>query len=406
MLKKYKKTVAFFLSIIMVVSAISISAFATNVTGSGNESDITVITEDTFLNLFGDASATIEYSYSVSPANSMGTHTVRLDMVINTATDAYPVTVSGEVDETVLADDVTLLQGPLYGELIIGGETYELSAGFSKLLNDDAINVGIVINPTVQDPQQVMFAFGDVVITEEVQSLIDEYARAVQTEVQSEESTLITEGTAGTLGYSQGGSAYGYLGNTSTVGQTLIVYQDMSVKRIGVRVLTAKSNATTYYRNLYSPGASVRITKIVSGLERVTSGGASISNIDSVTGAYVGKGTVSLKPLIIDILSLLGIPTSTFEAALSGLTGSLTWSVMGSNASVTAQFGTTSNTSGLDSAGLSTIFNLINSGGAHIERFRAYSQVQYWVGYNVPLSGATSFYVTSNAEVPFGIGIS
>lgn len=391
---KFKKFLSFVLVFAMLMS-LGITVFADAMPSVGS-SEVTPITENEFAALFGSSDASADYSYNISSTNNDSVFCASLSAAITANNQEYQFSATGEVDMLELSDGSSILNGPLYGETVIDGVTYPFTAGLTKAVGENKINVGIAINPTINSSSQVLFAFGERVMADE--------ASIVVTELQSGEYNLSigakneASPMDNVVNFVKKGTTTKKLSNVSTVnGQTLTVYYASNAKRVGAQVKTHLSAVKSYYNGVYNTSGSVYVNKIVISVARnSTSETSSVKCIDSITNGCSGKGTTVLKSLIVDLLSLFGIPTSTFETALSSLTGSLTSTVSGSKGTVTSIYPITSNTSVLDSSGMTVGFNLYNPDSAHSANYTISSDVQYRAAYNIPLSGATTFYVTAN----------
>lgn len=391
---KSKRCLSFVLVFAMLMS-LGITVFADAMPSVGS-SEVTPITENEFAALFGSPDASADYSYNISSTNNDSVFRASLSAAITANNREYQFSATGEVDTLELSGGSSILNGPLYGEAVIDGIAYPFTAGFTKAVGENKINVGIAINPTISSSSQVLFAFGERVMADE--------ASIVVTELQSDECNLSVGAKNeaspmdNVVNFVKKGTTTKKLSNVSTVnGQTLTVYYASNAQRVGAQVKTHLSAVKSYYNGVYNTSGSVYVNKIVISVARnSTSETSSIMNIDGTTNGYTGKGNTALKGLIVDLLSAFGVPTSTFESALSRLTGSLTTSITGSKSTVTSNYPITSNTGVLDNSGMTVAFNLRNPDSAHSANYTISSDVQYCAAYNIPLSGATTFYVTAN----------
>lgn len=111
-----------------------------------------------------------------------------------------------------------------------------------------------------------------------------------------------------------------------------------------------------------------------------------------------GTGNVVLKNILLDMLSLAGIPTGTIDAMLGNSKGTITKDVNTNDTSVIIKFGAGS-TANFDSTAFPVIFQLARNSGqnsAVSDNYKFYANITYYVHLNVVLSGSTTFYLHSN----------
>lgn len=354
------------------------------------------ITPDSFEDLFGSREATAKYSYDVSRSTNDGVFHASLSATIRVDNNDYHFNAEGDIDLLKFTDGSSVLSGPLYGSVLISGITFPFTAGFTKAVGSNKVNVGIVINPSIESSAQIMFAFGERVVDDSATP-----ASAVDTSYSLHEYLGKESATPLDISavFTKKGSTTKKLSNVSSVnGQTLSVYYASNANRVGVQVKTYVSAIKLYYDQQNAVISKVNVSKIVISLSRNSASEiSSIKGIDSLTTPYVGNGYQYLRSLIINFLDLFGLPTGGLSSALSSLRGSLSCSVTGSKATITCKYGADSSTSSLDSAGMTVGFNLDPSTVSHSANYTVSSHVQYNVSYNIPLSGATSFYVSANS---------
>lgn len=391
---KFRKFLCFVL-IFAIMMSLGVTAFADGIALHGNSS-IAAITNDEFEALFGTGDADAEYNYNVSRTMEDDIFHVSMSATISVGENDYLLNAAGDVDLLELTDGSSILNGPLYGEISIRGITLPLTAGFTKSVGENKINAGIVINPLIDSDAQILFAFGERVMADDVDVVRPNVSLESTPIAPSDEGVSPMEINAN---FVKKGSTTKKLTNVSSVnGQTLSVYYASNAKRIGTQVKTYISAVKTYYDNANSTVSKVYVSKITISLSRNSNSEiSSVLSLDSVTNAYAGKGSTLLKNLIIDFLSAFGLPTSTFDAALSSLKGSLTSTITGTKGIVTCKYTSSSGTAVLDKSGMTAGFNIYNPGSAHSANYTVTSTVQYDVSFNVPLSGATSFYVSANS---------
>lgn len=391
---KFRKFLCFVL-IFAIMMSLGVTAFADGIALHGNSS-IAAITNDEFEALFGTGNADAEYNYNVSRTMKDDIFHVSMSATMSVGENDYLLTAAGDVDLLELTDGSSILNGPLYGEISIGEINLPLTAGFTKSVGESKINAGIVINPLIDSDAQIMFAFGERVMADDVDVVRPNVSLESAPISPSDEEVSPLEVDAN---FVKKGSITKKLANVSSVnGQTLSVYYASNAKRIGTQVKTYISAVKTYYDNANSTVSKVYVSKITISLSRNSNSEiSSVLSLDSVTNAYAGKGSTLLKNLIIDFLSAFGLPTNTFDAALSSLKGSLTSTTTGTKGTVTCKYTSSSGTAVLDKSGMTAGFNIYNPGSAHSANYTVTSTVQYDVSFNIPLSGATSFYVSANS---------
>ncbi len=391
---KFRKFLCFVL-IFAIMMSLGVTAFADGIALHGNSS-IAAITNDEFEALFGTGNADAEYNYNVSRTMKDDIFHVSMSATISVRENDYLLTAAGDVDLLELTDGSSILNGPLYGEISIGEINLPLTAGFTKSVGENKINAGIVINPLIDSDTQIMFAFGERVMADDVDVVRPNVSLESAPISPSDEEVSPLEVDAN---FVKKGSITKKLANVSSVnGQTLSVYYASNAKRIGTQVKTYISAVKTYYDNANSTVSKVYVSKITISLSRNSNSEiSSVLSLDSVSNAYAGKGSTLLKNLIIDFLSAFGLPTNTFDAALSSLKGSLTSTTTGAKGTVTCKYTSSSGTVVLDKSGMTAGFNIYNPGSAHSANYTVTSNVQYDVSFNIPLSGATSFYVSANS---------
>ena len=81
-------------------------------------------------------------------------------------------TAGGETCAMELGDELTFLTGPLYGEAELGGVSYQVSAGFNKVLERDGASFSMVLTLLSGDVGGMTFYFGDEVMTDDVQAAL------------------------------------------------------------------------------------------------------------------------------------------------------------------------------------------------------------------------------------------
>ncbi len=398
---KFRKFLCYVL-IFAIMMSLGVTAFADGIALHGNSS-IAAITNDEFEALFGTGNADAEYNYNVSRTMKDDIFHVSMSATISVGENDYLLTAAGDVDLLELTDGSSILNGPLYGEISIGEINLPLTAGFTKSVGESEINAGIVINPLIDSDAQIMFAFGERVMADDVDVVRPNVSLESAPISPSDEEVSPLEVDAN---FVKKGSITKKLANVSSVnGQTLSVYYASNANRVGIRVQPYVNAVKSYYDNLNKVSSKVRVSKLVISLSRNSATDiSSIKGLDYMTSQYSSSSFINIKNLILAFLDLFGLPTSGLDSALSSLTSQLTYSSTGRQATLTCKYGAASSTASLDKPGMMAAFNLDPSTASHSAIYNVSSQVQYSVTYNIPLSGATSFYVAaSNASLSYSL---
>lgn len=393
---KSKRFLSFVLVFAMLMS-LGITVFADAMPSVGS-SEVTPITENEFAALFGSPDASADYSYNISSTNNDSVFRASLSAAITANNREYQFSATGEVDMLELSDGSSILNGPLYGEAVIDGIAYPFTAGFTKAVGENKINVGIAINPTISSSSQVLFAFGERVMADNASIVYDNEVH-VQS-IASTSSSLSSNLPNAVFNYVSAKTAK--MANMPSVnGQKLSVYYASNTQTVGTRVQTYTGAINSYYTNAGNTGCSVKVNKITIKLERSSASNASeITNIDSINTNTnsVSSSYSSFGDLVCNLLSDFGIPTSTFASALRSLSSNLSTGSYGDNAYVTCKYSLSDDTSILNNSGMCVAFNLRNKvTTAFSAPYIISSQTEYRVSYTIPLSGPTSFYASANS---------
>lgn len=127
--------------------------------------DITIITPDSFEDVFGETEVDrVAYTYEmVDISNSHAV--VAMEIEIKIGHDYYTSIVSGTVNAYTLPSGDTLYEGPIRGIIMIQGEEYRFIIGFTKLSSLD----DVIISATLQnETRAIILRCGEKNITEEV----------------------------------------------------------------------------------------------------------------------------------------------------------------------------------------------------------------------------------------------
>lgn len=113
-----------------------------------------------------EADPVVEYSYIVTPKNG-GKYDVTLDFTVILNETAYDFSTSGICSEESVTEDLSVLNGGLRGESEINGREYNVTVGFIKDADGDAITAGVTLFPVsyTDNSEIARFSFGESVIT-------------------------------------------------------------------------------------------------------------------------------------------------------------------------------------------------------------------------------------------------
>lgn len=391
---KFRKFLCFVLIFAIMVS-LGVTAFADGIALHGNSS-IAAITNDEFEALFGTGNADAEYNYNVSRTIKDDIFHVSMSATISVGENDYLLTAAGDVDLLELTDGSSILNGPLYGEISIGEINLPLTAGFTKSVGENKINAGIVINPLIDSDAQILFAFGERVMADDVD--VVRPISEVKTDSELFEEPAVFASVPQAV-FRQVSTRTVSMANMSSVnGQKLTVYYASNARRAGARVQTFTSAISSYYTNMGNKSCKVRVNKITIKLTRGSANLSYIDGIDEITNGNFQQGNNGFAEMVLAILSDFGIPTATFEAALKALSGNTTSYYQGSYGYVTSKFSSSCNTNVLNNSGMAVTFNITNnSGTSHSAAYTFSSQAEYNISYYTTLSGSTSFYASANS---------
>ena len=84
-------------------------------------------------------SADYTYTITVDPLTKTGTASV--DLALNIGEHLYPLTVSGDVKNVSIREDIDMVTGNLFGTVDIEGKTYAVDGCLRKFSTDERINI-------------------------------------------------------------------------------------------------------------------------------------------------------------------------------------------------------------------------------------------------------------------------
>lgn len=102
-------------------------------------------------------SADYTYTITVDPLTKTGTASV--DLALNIGEHVYPLTVSGDVKNVSIREDIEMVTGILCGSVDIAGKTYAVDGCLRKFSTDERINLGLSLVPPDYNtnPSQIWF---------------------------------------------------------------------------------------------------------------------------------------------------------------------------------------------------------------------------------------------------------
>lgn len=119
-----------------------------------------------------EVTAAYDYTLQENEEDAFMPYTVEAELTFTAGGETCTIPVSGEVDAMELGDELTFLTGPLYGEAELGGVSYQVSAGFNKVLERDGASFSMVLTLLSGDVGGMTFYFGDEVMTDDVQAAL------------------------------------------------------------------------------------------------------------------------------------------------------------------------------------------------------------------------------------------
>ena len=383
-----KKILASIITLSLMLTMIPTNAFATNVNSEAQpfESNICLVQGDSTDIFNGNVSdITLDYSYNIGNIDANGFCQSSLTFSIPTQDGMKTVTVEGELEETEDEDGNSFLVGPLEGQILIGSKLYDVTVGLTKDLRNNKVNAGVTMTTdTMNDEveEAIMFSFGDKIELTEIAE------------------PIVENNSIEPYSYSTLASATVKLKELSTVtALSMTGKYENSTKRAKNQVKSKISTLKNHFKEHNGTAGTVRIHKLEIGLKRLNNSSpkTSITGVEKLN-INTGTGTVLLKSVLLDMLSLAGIPTGTIDAMLGNSKGSVTKDVNSNDTSVIIKFGAGS-TANFDSTAFPVIFQLGRTAGhntAVSDNYKFYANITYYVHINVPLSGTTTYYLHSN----------
>lgn len=384
-----KKILASIITLSLMLTMIPAKAFATNVNSEvqSSESNICLVQGDSTDIFNGNVSdVTLDYSYNIGNIDANGFCQSSLTFSIPTQDGMKTVTVEGELEETEDEDGNSFLVGPLEGQILIGSKLYDVTVGLTKDLRNNKVNAGVTMTmDTMNDEveEAVMFSFGDKIEFAEIAEPIVEETNDIET-----------------YSYSTLASGSAKFKELSTVTAISITGKyENSTKRARTQIKSKISTIKKHYKEEKASHAKVRIHNIEVGLKRLNNSSPKtiIEGAEKIR-INTGDDMVILKKVLLDMLSLAGIPTGTIDEMFGDSKGNVSKDENPDETSVNIRFGTSS-TANFDTHAFPVIFQLGRIAGhntAVSDKYKFYASITYHVKLDIILSGSTAFYLHSN----------
>lgn len=367
----------------------------TEVISHSETSSVKVITQDSFDNFVETcphnvsqsntiSNNAVEYSYTMSEDTLMG-DTANVTLSFRAYVDQLLVEAetSGVVDKYTLSTGQVLWEGPIRGITTIDGVEYKVIVGFAKLDDSEAVQISVTIQSFDEDMiiDPIVFAFGSDIVTNEMyQELLNGAATSVDAFNSSNQLDARASGSYSLKGTTSANFKTNGFGTVPGTAQTSRVYYDSTDHRVALSVQSYCANVNAYYSKSGIAGTTVRTLnyQLVRSSSTSNSYIAGTESFDFNTNNF-GSSAI-LMPLFEDILSLLGVPTSTISTVFSSLKGTVTQQHNTNNTTVTVSFGATDNAD-FDklSTGVPIVFQLGRS-SAGTSQYTATTNISYRTG--------------------------
>lgn len=344
-----KKVVSLCLVVIMICTMLVPAYAAEN--EDERVSEIEIYTPDAFDRVFANGQRAdsisqrtedVTYSYSIIPCEKRPDESeVVLEFTFIADDQVFNFSTSGIVNAYKLNNGDVLWEGPIRGNKTINGIEYTVIAGFAKLNSSPAIQV----NATIQGKHEadgdkvVLLSFGTTVIT---QAIYEELVPERQPVVESSSEATATQ----TRSFVRVGSDTATFDNLNAgTAQAVIGYFDSTTNQFAVSIKTYGGNLENWANQISMIDANTTVDSFEINLAANATTSTAHSWIDNVNSYDFGEsnfGTlfaVLVKSLFEDILSLLGVPTSTISTMFDGLKGHVDDDIKSNNATVNVSFG-------------------------------------------------------------------
>lgn len=412
---KMKRFLTMLLSIAVVFSMIT-TAFASETanTTSGTDTSVELIASEAFQSVFDFPTTarnvepepvidSVTYNYNLTPQENdpfLADVVLEFSMLVDSKT--YPVSATGIVDAYQLSNGETLWEGLLRGHVEINEKIYKVLIGFAKLGSSADIQISVTIqaldNTEAIDP--IIFMFGNNVITMEIYEELTEDTHQISTGNISnghemEFASLTAAGTFTYVGYDFANFHSG--ANISGYAQRSRGYFNSNTNQFAVTIKSYCDNVDDYFADYGFASTAIKSFAI----ELVRDSGYSTGSFSYIIGTEkynfdVGDlgNAVLIKPLFDDIMSLLGVPTSTISAIFDRLKGSVDEDFHSSDTTVSVSFGLLQSAN-FDNSGVGVpiVFQLgRNSGYTGNSSYTFVTSIAYRTTY-MPTGSTTAGYI-------------
>lgn len=314
-------------------------------------SAIKIYTPDTFERVFTDGqhdnrrlprTENVTYSYSIAPCEDRPNESeVQLEFSFIVDDQVFTFETTGIVNAYKLDNGNVLWEGPIRGCKTINGVEYSVIAGFAKMNSNPAVQVNATIqgkNETDGD-KVVLLSFGATVIT---QAIYEELVRETNLAVAPSNEANVAQ----TRSFVQVGSDTANFDNLNAgTAQEVVGYFDSITNQFAISIKTHCANLENWANRTSTINANTYVHSFEINLATNTTTPTGHSWIDNVNSFDFGNSNfntvlaVLVKSLFEDILSLLGVPTSTISTMLDGLKGNVDKNIDGDDATVSVSFG-------------------------------------------------------------------
>lgn len=383
-----KKGIAGILCMALILSAANV--FGADISQISEEkiSNINLVSQDNSEKVFkgSDLEKSIKYDYQIDSEDEEGNYSATLSFILPIDNQEKTVTVSGILSSTQDPSGEVFLEGPLEGDIVLNGLNYNVVAGVTKSVTTGKMNAGITLSTNDKWDEQIMFSFGDKI----VRQLDNKEANPLSPDALPRASSTFKEVVTGS-------SAISGASSSGPVLKLRGLYQQSS-KRASVGINSNISGLKTYYKNKNKVSTvNARIHSLRIELERDSNinPGSYIAGIEKPNLSVGSTGQTPLKPIFQDACTLIGIPSAAIISAINDAEGNIDYHHSTNNTYVNVTFSGTSKAN-FDSASvtLPVIFQLNRTTASKSakEAYNFKARMRYYVNFNIPLSGSTTFY--------------
>lgn len=310
------------------------------------DESVSVITQEAFQDLFAGKERSIDnlsvdsvryvYDFYISKESNLAD--VWMNVIFTISGIDYAVELTGTVTGQLLTTGELFWEGPIEGIIEINETRYLVIASFAKI-GTEYKDVQICATIQTLDSKNtiipVVILFGDEVITQEIHSQVyNQKFKNIGSGNEITNSSLYENRSLNYLEIGEDSTTFAYNGKESQYLQVV----NSGVNRVTAWVFASPDNINEYYRTL-SSGAVTGVSSVTITLSVGTNTSNSTGYIVGVEnydfGNNYGKANAALEGLFYDILSFLGVPTSTLDVILEDLTGTVQKSSYTNETSVT-----------------------------------------------------------------------